>query len=791
MNLTATVQLFDQWQEKRYDVLSENVNEWLTESKNQLEYASFTLKPRKSSIAAFIEADNYRAIEVVLEELQELYQLDGVFLQDENGTLIDTLGLVEGERPGLVSFLQNLTDKPQFLTLKAFGLNQKKVYSIEAGVLYVGLKVPVYYDVGDRAGEVFMLKKVVTSGYSQPNVEALSELEHFEFSEQVEVPLEENGAFANIWKLIETSLHKESIKFYIPVYSTQLMYPVGMVAMTQSTEAVRPILLNALLNSILPLVLLLGVLLYFYRLLMRRMLIPVSEMSTVAKQISFGEEQRLSFMDHTPVNRWSEVDALGVRFNQLMDALSHKQRNLSSLNEQLEEIVQKRTLALTDANKQLEKIAHTDALTSVGNRHAFELYWEQLEEKSRKGLKRSVGFCIIDCDYFKGINDTYGHHAGDQVLTVICDLIAKSLDGRGHLFRLGGDEFAVLFENEERDVVESAMQKVVSSVQSYPSEALQIKESLSVSIGIAFADKGAVEGVMTLFRQADTAMYVAKNALRNKCVIYDDTEHAKTQEELKHQNLHLVLDAVKTGDGITLFYQPIYNLNSGEADYFEVLTRLTVDDELVFPNVFMPIIERTNLQVQFDKMVILQVRKALSEGLIPKGTGVSINLSAESLVEPEVCSWFKPIVPFLKDYKIVIEITETTLITQLNEVVGYIEQFKQAGFQIALDDFGSGYSSISYLAYLPVNIIKFDISLARAAFEQQRSAKVIHSLVEDLSEMGYGIVIEGVEDKPMFDFLAKTGASHFQGYYIERPAAVASVELPAFRVAEEQSSKSV
>ena len=139
------------------------------------------------------------------------------------------------------------------------------------------------------------------------------------------------------------------------------------------------------------------------------------------------------------------------------------------------------------------------------------------------------------------------------------------------------------------------------------------------------------------------------------------------------------------------------------------------------------------------------------------------------LASDKVSEMFRPLVPFLTKYKIVVEITETTLITQLNKVSGYIEQFKEAGFEVALDDFGSGYSSIGYLAHLPVDIIKFDITLARAAFQKERTAKLIQSLVHDLSDMGYKIVVEGIEDEPMFQSLAAMSPSHFQGYYINRP----------------------
>lgn len=770
-SLFSSVSIFEVWQEKRYEMVEKSANEWLHESQKNLSFASYAMKPRKSDLADFIEADNFRSIEVVMDEMRVLYDLDGAFLENEYGQFIDHNGLINNPSLTLRHFLKGLDEGPDFRLIDNIDLATGSKYRMSPKGLYVGIKIPVRYDVGDVAGYVYLIKQVIGPDHVELNSNVLKELDSFEFvarDTQVHSGMSEQG-----WlEMLDALFVKQKIIYKMPIYASNQSFPIGSLVMSQSTQVILPVFSNQLLLSVVPILFLTLSLMYFYRLLMQRMIAPVDEMSEVAKRIYEGEQDaRLNFMRHQDSQNFSEVDALGFRFNELMDALSNQKNDLTTLNEELETIVLKRTMALTESNEKLEKLAHSDALTGIDNRHAFDIYWADIEDRARHGSLNAVGFCIVDCDYFKGINDTYGHHAGDQVLTIISDLIRSSIEPSARMFRLGGDEFAVIYESTPLETIESNMKGLADAVAAYPVDEIQIKEQLSTSIGIAHADKGSISRLMDLFRHADTAMYVAKRSLRKKFVVYDDTEHAKTYEELKHQHVHSVLDAIKTGEGMVLFYQPVLGLDNMKVDYFEVLTRLEIDDDLVFPNIFLPIVERTNLQVQFDKMVIQKVREALEQGKIADGVGLSINLSAEALVDEKVCDWFKPLTPYLNNHKIVIEITETTLITQLNEVSGYIDQFKKAGFKVALDDFGSGYSSINYLAHLPVDIIKFDISLARAAFQKQRSAKLIESLIDDLSEMGYSIVIEGIEDKQMFNALIKMKPSHFQGYYINRPAA--------------------
>lgn len=767
-NIYTTSQLFKDWQDNRYQSLQGSLEEWLGQHELNLKFASYAIKPRKSSLAEFIESDNYRSIEVLLQEFKELYQLDGIFLESETEDLISDRGLVKVNRFMLFETLRQFDESPSYRAFEYSDLYSTLGSQELQTALFVGMAIPVHYDVGDQAGKVYLLKRVFVTDSEKPDLDWLKTISNFDFT-----PLLYKGENDYEKTLLETFralFLTQQVSFSLPLVSQEGPESFGYFDLTLSTDEIRLALLSSVMSSVLPVLLLIFTLLYFYRLLIKRMLRPVKEMSEVSELIASGREQtRLTFMDNLPGKHWSEVEVLGVRFNELVETLSDRQATLAELNLSLEQLIVKRTSALSDANERLAKLAHSDALTGIDNRHAFDIFWGDVEDASRKGELSPIGFCIIDCDYFKGINDTYGHQAGDQVLKVVCDQVIHVIQGKGRFFRLGGDEFAVIFQNLDSHAVQDMMEQISDNIQNYPSQSLQIKEQLSVSIGMAFSDKGVISEVIDLFRHADTAMYVAKHNLREKCVLFSQTEHAKTNEELRHQNLHMVLDAVKTGEGATLFYQPIYSLSTEKVDYFEVLTRLRIGNELIFPNIFMPIVERTNLQVMFDRMVIEKVREALVSGIVQKGAGLSINLSAESLAREDVCSWFKPLIPFLIDYKIVIEITETTLIKQINEVCSYIEQFREAGFKVALDDFGSGYSSISYLAHLPVDIIKFDISLARAAFQKERSAKVIQSLVDDLSEMGYGIVFEGIEDQQMFDLLSEMGPSHFQGYHIRKP----------------------
>lgn len=783
-NLFGTVQVFENWQEKRKEILQTSLNEWLNSYRANLTFASYTIKSNNFHFVDNIKNESIFAIKDRLVELKTQFQLDYVFLDIPSSGLIGINGVVDEKNAQKNRlFLRNFTEQPDFSALKA---TKKSFISFSTHLgprvngnseLYVGVESPIYTNGQEKVGVLYLLKKAQTM--DDANLERMNwvvNLKSMQFlTKEIEVNKPPVALIAKIKQLFSSTVHELSI----PIYNHSANTVIGRYGLVESTDEIKNLIFVSIKQGLLFFFILFTVLFYFYFFLRNRLLIPLAETTQVSAEVSRGKmEQRLSFMYSKKKKSWTEVEFFGEQFNHLLDGLSKKQHELSELNKSLEAKVKIRTRALTKANRSLHKQAYTDALTGVANRHSFEVYWGELLEKFIAEEVENIAVAIIDADFFKGINDTYGHHVGDKVLNIICQKIADNIGKDDYLVRLGGDEFAVLFTNISEKVIMARVKRMVESVQNFPSMTIGVEESLSISVGVAVCDKQNKNNAVEIIKHADTAMYVAKQNLKQKYVLFDKSIHSITEKELSHRSTKQILKSIETGEGLELLFQPVFNLKEQQVDYFELLSRFTVDGNTIYPNIFMQIIERTKSQAKFDKAVIKKAIESLASGRIRKGFGISINLSAESLLLDDVCSWFSGLEPLLKDYKIVIEVTETTMIKHLNQVSKTINTFKKQGFKVALDDFGNGYSSISYLAHLPVDIIKFDMSLTRAAFQKQRTAQLIEGLVKDLSAMDYDIVLEGIEDAEMFSMLSLMSPSHFQGYYINKPLAEPNYEIP-------------
>lgn len=757
--------MHDERQTQRVESVNKEVSRWLASYNDDLSYAHLALKPKKSLLAEHIVNDNYRAIQILIDEVQELHKIDNIYLYIESEVLLDNLTEIRGDlKNKTLSLLDEIGSQPH---LRSFNNHEMYVLSGDLGQdgLTVALNIPVYFDAGDLAANLTLIKIIRTTDATQGKRQWIDADAHLYFTHLQESHLKTSDNF------LSTLFINDHTVSEIPVMTGTEGAPLGYFYVTQSNSDIRDGILTTLFFSLSPLLFLALGIYVIFRFVQQKMISPVSEMSKVAhNHVNGSTDDRIRFMDKKDQDKWTELDSLGASFNKLLDVLDTKQRSLSSLNMSLESEVEQRTKELTKANRALKTLARTDALTGLGNRHAFDEAWGALTAGYLSGRVEKAVVAIVDCDFFKAINDEYGHHVGDQVLTTVSRKIRKYVPNNASLTRIGGDEFAILFDNYEIDGVLNRMKSISNEIKAVEPSKVGVKEHLSVSIGISTTSENKDINVFDLIKQADTAMYIAKQRFSQKVVKYDPKQHASTEEGLSHEKTVVVLNAIDKGTSLVLLFQPVYSLDTDTVDYFEVLSRIEVEGSLMTPGVFLPVVQRTKKEVEFDQAVVMVVLKKLQAGLISPGVGVSINLSAESLATEDVYEWFRPMEPYLAEHKIIIEITETTLIKKLDEVSSHISVFRSAGFKIALDDFGSGYSSISYLANLPVDIIKLDRSLAQVVCENESSAKLIVSLVEELSEIGYQIVIEGVEEQTMFDVLGSTSASHLQGFYINRPA---------------------
>lgn len=424
--------------------------------------------------------------------------------------------------------------------------------------------------------------------------------------------------------------------------------------------------------------------------------------------------------------------------------------------------------ALDQKNRELWDLAHLDALTGAQNRRAFENFWQTLQSLGERN-QRSLRLMLCDVNHFKAINDTYGHDVGDDVLKGIVACLQKALRRGEQLFRLGGDEFVSILLDCDDSQATAVASRCAAEVARYPfRERLGIREPVRLSIGISPATTTCNTPLNHLLRQADVAMYHSKRPSSGTITLYRDSLELAAGSVLSSTINAAVYRAVETGEGLQLLYQPVRDLRDNRIAYYEALLRIRHEDVLLTPDQIMPVVESRHLERELDQAVMDELLRALYTGTIPSGTGVSLNLSAASISSEGIVSRLEPFQPFLPALKIVIEVTETALITRMEEASSNLMRLRSQGFQVALDDFGSGYSSLRYLTSMPVDVVKFDISLIRP-LDQESHHRLVRHLVEFIGSTGQQTVAEGVEDEFILEQVRKIGFSKVQGYLVGRP----------------------
>lgn len=451
----------------------------------------------------------------------------------------------------------------------------------------------------------------------------------------------------------------------------------------------------------------------------------------------------------------AEEEPLPVReLSEVRKALHDYRRSLELAHDELDR-----------TNAQLWAEAHVDALTGAYNRRAFDEDWARLQLCDSE---EPLALMLIDCDFFKSINDSYGHETGDRVLQEIARLVIGELRRDDRLYRLGGDEFlAILWGAREKQAMQVA-ERCRAAVGAHPVQLLGMHERLRVSIGVV-ASEHPCAVFPDLLRQVDMAMYHAKRGVGEQKVVLFKEELDSGVGECSNRVVNAVLDAVDSGHGISMHYQPVVHAGSGRIAYYEALLRIRDDGSLIMPDKILAVTARRGLETRLDLAVLRSVSADLESGVIPMGSGVAINFNGETIADAEVAEAIHSLAPFVASYKIVLEITETTLISRFEYMNSALSQFRALGFRVALDDFGSGYSSLRYLARMPVDIIKLDRSLIEAYGQDEALRGVVVHVIDMLHGGGFDVVAEGIETEAQRHDFEKLGVGYLQGWAFGRP----------------------
>ena len=449
-----------------------------------------------------------------------------------------------------------------------------------------------------------------------------------------------------------------------------------------------------------------------------------------------------------------------------------------------------------NAEDKIRHLANFDTLTGLPNRRQLIWRGERALDHARR-LDHSVAFLLIDLDRFKIVNDTLGHAAGDELLLEVArrlrlcvrhsdqvvESALESTGSRAHptleaVGRLGGDEFiALLPEVTDEAEAERVAARIVDAMR-VPVFVGDQECFVTASVGIALYPRDGAQ-VVDLLRNADVAMYAAKAAGRNAATSYRPALAGKGRTKLELETaLHKAIER----NELVLHYQPKLDLRSSRVVGVEALMRWQRGDTLVPPGDFIPLAEETGLIVEMSSWALREAARQSREWKDSFGftETIAVNLPNRLFERGElVCK----IDAAVRDHgiphgAIMLEITETGLMKDLQHVMPTLHRLKEVGVQISIDDFGTGYSSLAYLTSLPLSELKIDRSFVRDLGLTQQSSAIVTAIVALARSLGLRVVAEGVENVRQMETLRRLGCDLMQGFLFSKPLTPA--DLPAW-----------
>lgn len=488
---------------------------------------------------------------------------------------------------------------------------------------------------------------------------------------------------------------------------------------------------------------------------------PLRQLTAQLRNVGRDRKNLLGFVG---ADGASEIKELAVNFNQMASELG-------------------------ELYETLEQMAFYDGLTSLPNRNRFHERLSALVKSSQKDGK-PFAVLLMDLDRFKAVNDTLGHHIGDELLREVGARLRKTLaflsvqdtngtklvnqDKRCLIARIGGDEFAALLPDLSSSEYAVGFAQALISVLEEPCVIGEYKLRLASSIGLAFYPQHGSDQ-NTLMRRADLAMYYAKSTRRG----YSIYESTLDEGGLLHLALESDLNRAIECDELFLEYQPQIDLRSGIVTGVEALVRwMHPERGVIPPNEFIPMAEQTGLVQRLMEWILHRALRDCAEWQSNGfGFGVSVNLSPVNLHHPEIRDVISRSLnaSTVRDGSLMLELTESAVMGDPEYAIRVLDTLASAGIGVSIDDFGTGHCSLSYIKKLPATEIKIDRSFVMDMNQDPNDMVIVRATIRLAHNMGLSVIAEGVEDAATLQNLRALGCDKAQGYHIARPLPMAAL----------------
>ncbi len=419
--------------------------------------------------------------------------------------------------------------------------------------------------------------------------------------------------------------------------------------------------------------------------------------------------------------------------------------------------------------QQLLYLAEHDPLTGLNNRHSFQ---KHLDYMIKNAMRNETRFALLyfDLDEFKYINDNFGHGTGDEVLLQTAAKVNVLIREVDMFARLGGDEFAILLSLNPEENPGALPERIIKTIAAIPFRFSNNNFRLTASIGVAvYPDHGA--DAEELVAHADSAMYHAKRLGKNSWVLYTP-ESDQSESMIERMNWSRRIDLALEQNLLELYFQGIYRTANNQPNHLEVLVRMRDPEDIsriIMPSLFIPFAEKTGQIVEMDRWILSHAIELMAK--YPLMPSLAVNISGRSIDETSLPLYIKDKLfeHEVSPERLLIELTETATVSDMNEAQRFIEAINQLGCRICLDDFGSGFSTFMYLKYLNVDILKIDGIFVKDLTKNRENQLFIQALVNVAKGLNKSIIAEHVEDSETYALLNEFGVDYAQGFFLDIP----------------------